>query len=252
MLFLGFALLFLVHAQNNGDLVCTNMAIQPSLWQQKYPTVVAFNGFFKATGSLAFKDSNDNDLLKVPIVGALWNQYYDASNILIGDLFLPGYLLGAPTVPLALVSRQSSNPILSASSICQNFVTPSPANLIASYSELTPAGIGYMSSKYFSLDPPTYARVFSNEMFNFDLSLVSAWSRTFTYVLGNSSDTNYLQEAVAFKYLPITQADAVAMGWTSNPATVNASRGFHAGRGVIPDSILTPAQKTLLGLSKRR
>lgn len=242
-------LLVFVAAQSNpSDLVCDNVAVRPSLWSSKFPTNVAFNGFFRADGNIQFFAPTGQALFAIPLDGSLWHQYFNVNGLLVGDLFLSGAALGYPGV-LVLSSRQVSNPMFSSDSVCQKFLAPSPSNLITSYSELAAHGIGYMESKYYSLDTATFRQVFSNEIFSFDSEMKTAFSQTNTYVLGNGTANHYIFQSVNFRYTPITETVANTLGYNSgNVANVTTTRGFHCGRGAVPVTILSDAQRTQLGL----
>lgn len=248
MLFLSVLFYVLIKAQSNpSDLVCDNVAVRQSLWQSKFPTNIAFNGFFRADGSIKFLAPTGDVLFAIPLDNSVWRQYFDSNGFLIGDLFLAGAAFGFPSVTV-LSSRQVSNPMFSGEKVCQQFMAPSPSNLIASYSELVSHGIGYMESKYFSLETATLRQVFSNEFFSFDSEMKTAFSETNNYVLGNGNANHYIASSVNFRYTPITQAEATALGWSGNAVNATPSRGFHAGRGAIPVTILSVEQRTRLGL----
>jgi hypothetical protein len=181
------------------------------------------------------------------------------SLILLDRLYLPFHwttLCGINTLTpfgfpgaLVLTSRQVSNPIFSSDMVCQTFLAPSPTNLIASYSELAAHGKGFMESKYFSLESATFLQVFSNEVFSFDSELKTAFSQTNTFVLGNGTANHYIATSVNFRYTPITMVDANTLGWNNGDVSnVTSGRGFHAGRGAVPHTILSVAQRTQLGL----
>jgi hypothetical protein len=248
MFVLCFLFAFVINAQSQSpnDLVCENTVLSSQQWTKKFPTSYAFNGFWKADGAIAFSNSSQF-LFAIPLDNSLWHQYNDAAGHVVGDLFLSGAAFGFPGA-LILSSRQVSNPMFSGYAICQNFIAPSPTNLIASYSELVAHGVGYMESKYFSLEAATFNHVFSNEAFNFDLAGLTAWSQTYTYVLGNGTANNYIATAVNFRYSPLTEAQAIALGWSGDVASVPAQKGFHAGRGAIPIGILNAQQRTILDL----
>lgn len=249
MFALCFLFAFVINAQSMSpnDLVCENTVLSPQQWIKKFPTSYAFNGFWKADGAIEFRNSAAQVLFAIPLDNSLWHQYQDAAGHVVGDLFLSGAAFGFPGV-LLLTSRQVSNPMFSGDAICQNFIAPSPTNLIASYSELVAHGIGYMESKYFSLEAATFNHVFSNEVFNFDLAGLTAWSQTNSYALGNGTAANYIATAVNFRYTTLTEAQAIALGWSGDVASVPAQKGFHAGRGAIPIGILNAQQRTTLGL----
>jgi len=132
---LSFSLFANSQSSNPNDLRCDNVAVSSALWQSKFPTNYAFNGFFKADGKITFFDPIGNVLFAVPLDNAIWHQYFANNGYLVGDLFLSGAPFGFPGVVL-LTSRQVSNPMFSENKVCQNFFPPSPSNLIASYSEL--------------------------------------------------------------------------------------------------------------------
>ncbi len=56
---------------NPNDLVCDNAAIRPELWQRRFPTNYAFNGFFRADGDLEFRNSAKQVLLKINLDNSL-------------------------------------------------------------------------------------------------------------------------------------------------------------------------------------
>jgi hypothetical protein len=242
-------LLVLVIADRNpSDLVCDNIAVRQSLWASKFPTNVAFNGFFRADGNIQFFNPTGQALFALPLDNSVWHQYFNTNGLLVGDLFLSGAAFGFPGA-LVLTSRQVSNPIFSSDMVCQTFLAPSPTNLIASYSELAAHGKGFMESKYFSLESATFLQVFSNEVFSFDSELKTAFSQTNTFVLGNGTANHYIATSVNFRYTPITMVDANTLGWNNGDVSnVTSGRGFHAGRGAVPHTILSVAQRTQLGL----
>lgn len=242
-----FAFVLGVQSGNPDDFVCENTVMSPQQWTRKFPTSYGFNGFWKADGSIEFRNNAAQVLFAVPLDNSVWHQYHDAAGHVIGDLFLSGASFGFPGV-LLLSSRQVSNPVFSENLICQNFIAPSPTNLIGSYSELVAHGIGYMESKYFSLDAATLGHVFSNEVFNFDLAGETAWSQTNTYTLGNGTDNNYISTAVNFRYNAINQTQAIALGWSGDVASVPAQKGFRCGRGAIPVGILNAEQRGRIGM----
>jgi len=238
-----------VSAQGNpNDYVCENYAMKPERWAAKYPTNVAFNGIFRADGKITFFAPNLDILFAIPLNGSIWHQYYDQAGIQFGDLYLNGAGFGFPGA-FILSSRQATNPIIGSEVVCQKFIAPSPTNLQESYSELENFGIGFMQSKYFLTNPATVAgRVFSWEAFNFDLAGQTATSQTTTNIPG-VGDAHYKATEVDFRYTPISQADATALGWNPVSApTLPAGKGFHAGRGAIPAAILNAQQKAQLGL----
>ena len=248
MLVLAFLFCLAINAQSNPtDLVCDNVVLSASQWERKFSTSYKFNGFFKADGDIKFFTSTGQLIFAIPLDGSLWHQYQDANSHQLGDLFLSGAAFGYPGV-LILSSRQVSNPMLSGERICQTFLEPSPSNLITSYSELVAHGVGYMESKYFSLEAATYRQVFSNEIFSFDSEGKTAFSQTQTFVLGNGTANHYIAHAASFRYTPITETEAIALGWSGSVATVPLSRGFHVGRGAIPVGILNAEQRALLSL----
>jgi len=243
-------LISLAHAQSNpNDLVCENTAITASQWARFFETNQKFNGFFAANGTLEFKEPGfGTSVVSVPIAGALWRQYYNAENLQIGELYLPGYLFGVPQAPLVLVSRQVTNPILSGLKLCQKFVEPSAANFLNSYSELVAHGKNYMESKYFSLESATFMEVPSNEWFSFSSDSVRASSQTISRVLGNGA-AHFINQIVTFYYTAITEQQATAMGWAAtNVASVTSSRGLHGPRAVLPVTLLSEEQRTRVGL----
>lgn len=243
-----FIVLSLVSAQggNPNDYVCDNVVISPSQWERNFPVSYQFNGFWRADGSIKFLTANNDVLFAVPLNGSIWHQYHDQAGHLIGDLFLEAAAFGFPGLKL-LTSRQVTNPMLGRNVICQKFLTPSPSNLIASYSELVGHGKNYMDSKYFSLENATLGYVFSNEQFSFSLDAQTAISRTATVLLGNG-DAHFVFQEVNFRYTRLTEAQALALGWSGDAASVPAGKGFALGRGAAPIAILNANQRAQLGL----
>jgi hypothetical protein len=236
-------LFFIAFAE--ASLVCNSVAIPPFLWEDIYPTIYAFNGFFQADGDIKILDPLNNVLLDINLNGSVWHQYFDGSNNLVGDLFLAGL---APV--LVLSSRQTLNPLFLQQRVCQIFYPPSPENIIDSYSELLPLGASddYMTSYYTSLSNTTFGQTFSNEYFAFDSIKSSAFSFTNTYATGTGVSGHYVAQAVNFRYVPISEAQATALGWSGSVANFSSRKGFSAGRGVIPVEVFTPSQQTLYGL----
>ena len=222
-----------------SNYVCAPRTMSPALWASIFPTIYAFNGFWRADGNIRIKDSTGNVLLTVNLNGSLWRQYFDASGTLFGELYLN--LAGV----LVLTSKQTVNPMFSTEKTCQIFLPPSPPNLIACYSELVAPdlAIGYMSSHYMSLIP--LGQVFSNEYFNANPLSPNPFSVTVNYATGLF---NFPQQEVQFSYTQITQSQASAMGWSTNVANFTSVRGFTAGRGAIPVEVFTPAQREQFGL----
>jgi len=243
------SLYVLVNSQGGSptDLKCDNVAISAALWQRQFPTNYAFNGFFQADGILRILDPTGNTVFSLPLSGCVWHQYFSNTGYLVGDLFLPGFFVGSPD-PLVLTSRQTSNPMLGQDKVCQNFIFPSPPNLIASYSELVAHGVGYMESKYFSLDPATYKQVFSNEFFNFDSAMQTAFSETNNNLLGVGHAAHYIYQAVNFRYTPINETQAIALGYNQNVAVFNSTRGVTAGRGAIPIEVIPAGHRKRFNL----
>lgn len=228
---------------NPNDYVCNPRSISPARWAVRFPTNTAFNGFFRADGAIRILDPLGNTLFSANLDGSVWHQYFDSNGNLVGDLFLAGL---APPGILVLASRQTSNPMLSNERVCQIFVAPSPPNLVASYSELLPLGEGYMTSYYVSKDPATAGQVFSNEFFSFDSNFTSAFSETNTFTQGPGVLGHYVAQSVNFRYVPITQAQATALGWNGNVANFVSVRGIHGGRGAVPIEVFTVEQRAQL------
>jgi hypothetical protein len=242
---------FLIKSQggNPNDLRCDNVAVSASLWQSKFPTNYAFNGFFKADGKMTFFDPTGTALFTVPLDNSIWHQYFANNGYLVGDLFLSGAPFGYPGIVL-LTSRQVSNPMFSENKVCQNFLPPSPANLIASYSELEAHGVGFLESRYLSLDIATYKQIFSNEFFSFDNNLQTAFSETNNFVLGIGNNNHYIANTVSFRYTPISEAQANVLGYNANVASFNSTKGIISGKGSIPLEILTAEQRLRVDLKK--
>lgn len=233
-------------AQFPSPYTCYNISIPEFLWPIQYPTVNAFTGFFRADGSLSALDPNGNVLFTLNISGSVYHQYY-TSGLLFGDLFLNG-LPGVPPGYLVLTSHQTINPVPLSSKLCQIFLPPTPANLINSYSEIIPLGVGYMTSAYYSLIPGSLGQIFSNEFFSLDSTLTTGFSETNDISLGNGLANHYTNTTIHFRYTPITYAQAQALGYTgSNPTSFNSVYGFNAGKGVIPVEIFSAAQRAILG-----
>lgn len=229
--------------QDPNDLVCSPTTISAAQWASKFPTNNAFTGFFRADGGIKILDPFGNVLFGANLDGSIWHQYFDSNNNLVGDLFLAGL---APPGILVLVSRQTSNPMFSRDRVCQIFVAPSPPNLIASYSELLPLGVGYMTSFYQSKETATLGQVISNEFFSFDSNFTSAFSETNTFTPGPGVMGHYVAQSVNFRYTPITQAQATTLGWNGNVANFVSARGVPSGRGAIPIEVFTVEQRAQL------
>ena len=233
---------------NPNNLVCENVASRPETWQTKLATVMKFNGLFRADGDLTFYGPGRQVLLSLNFNGSVWSQYFNANGLLIGDLFLSGAAFGVPGYAV-LTSRQVSNMMVGSERVCQKFLAPSPTDLINSYSLLEADDLGYMTSRYYSLDSATFKRIFSIEHFHFDLSMTTAFSETNTINLADGI-AHFVTQTVNFNYVPITLEQANALGYNNaNVASATASqKGFAFGRGAIPLSVLTPAQRALIGL----
>lgn len=233
-------------SQDPNDYVCGTWTMSSALWAKFFPPIYAFLGFWRADGNIRIKDPLGNVLVTLNLNGSLWHQYQDANDNMVGDLFLNGASLGFPGV-LILTSRQTIVPMLFKAKTCQNFFTPSPPNLIASYSELVAPdlAVGYMDSYYMSTNSSTLGQVFSNEYFNANPEASSPFSVTVTYATGTS---NYPAQEVQFSYTSITQTQATAMGWSGNVANFTSTRGFCAGRGAIPVEVFSSAQRQQYGL----
>lgn len=209
--------------------VCNNVALPPLLWKALYPDVYHFQGFNRADGFITLYDSTGaiipaaylpppfNTANPYSLSGSVFHQYFNGAGQMVADLFLAGL---APPGVLIQATRQITNPeFLSGGKLCQNFIISALApELLTSFSQITPTGDNFMSSVYYSSVPATLNRVFSNEVFNIDGLGVSAWSQTNSYTLGNTTTTNYLSQSVYFKYTPITETQAIALGY--NPANV--------------------------------
>ena len=222
MLFL-FALVLLANAVSpNGPQTCKNVTISPQLWQQFYPTVWHYQGFNRAQGYLTIYDPTGAivpaQYLPPPLtanpspISGIFHQYLNGAGQNVGDLYLDGF---AP-IPI-LVTRQISNPVISRGTVCQNFIYSLVApDLLTSYSEISPSPYNddYMATIYVNQD----GRTFSDEDFKIDSVGNTSWSRTSTYALGSTLNTNYLSQTAYFKYNPITETQAIALGY--NPATI--------------------------------
>lgn len=226
MLFL-FALLLLSVA--DATPVCKNITLPPLLWKALYPTIYHYQGFSRADGFITIYDPTGaiipaaflpppfNLANPYSLSGSVFHQYFNGAGRLVADLFLGGL---APPGVLIQATRQINNPIfLSGGKLCQNFIISALApELLTTYSEITPSEKDFFSSAYFSSDPATLGRVFSNEVFSIDGVDNSSWSQTNKYSLGNTTATNYLTQSVYFKYTPISETEAIALGY--NPANV--------------------------------
>lgn len=226
MLFL-FALLLL--SVTDAAQVCNNITLPPLLWKALYPDVYHFQGFNQADGFITLYDPTGaiipaaylpppfNLANPYSLAGSVFHQYFNGAGQMVADLFLGGL---APPGTLIQATRQITNPIfLSGGKLCQNFIISALApELLTAYSVITPSGKNFMSSAYYSQNAATLDRVFSNEIFNIDGTDNSAWSQTNSYSLGNTTVTNYLSQSVYFKYTPISQTQAIALGY--NPANV--------------------------------
>lgn len=224
--------------------VCTPTIINSTMWQQNYPSIYAFNGFYRGDGTLKILDAMDNTLFSLNINGSIYHQYFDANGVLYSDLFLPILVPGV----LVLTSRATLNPILSANRVCQIFSLPSPPNLIVSYSELLPLGIGYMTSWYTGAANVTLGQVFSNEYFDFDATFSSAFSKTLTYATGLGTAGHYVLMRVNYAYIPISQDQATSLGWNANALPYVSLKGIAGGRGAIPIEIIPLVQRLLYNL----
>ncbi len=213
----------------NNDLECRNVTLSATLWERFYPTVWHYQGFSRADGYLTIYDPTGAivpaQFLPPPftsnpamLTGAIFHQYFNGQGFMIGDLFLGGL---AP-IPI-LVTRQINNPVFRTDTICQNFLfSLLDPSLLSDYSEITPNPFAsdFQSSAYYSKNPATLGRVTKSEIFKIDNIGNSSWSLTNSLVVGNSSATSYLQQTVYFKYTPITETQAIALGY--NPANVLA------------------------------
>lgn len=222
-----FVLLLTVSALANNDLECKNVTLSSTLWERFYPTVWHYQGFSRADGYLTIYDPTGAiipaQFLPPPFTSnplalnaCIFHQYFNSQGLLVADLFLAGL---AP-IPI-LVTRQINNPVFTTDTICQNFLfSLLDPSLLVDYSEITPNPFAndFQSSAYYSKNPDTLGRVTKSEIFKFDNVDKTSWSQTNSYALGNSSATNYLQQMVYFKYTPITEVQAVALGY--NPANV--------------------------------
>jgi len=209
--------------------VCKNITLPPPLWSALYPDVYHYQGFSQGDGFITIYDPTGviipaaylpppfNLANPYSLSGSVYHQYFNGAGQMVADLFLGGL---APPGTLIQATRQITNPVfLSGGKLCQNFIySPLAPELLTSYSVITPSGKNFMSSAYYSQASATLDRVFSNEVFSIDSADNSSWSQTNSYTLGNTSATNYLSQSVYFKYTPITQAQAVALGY--NPANV--------------------------------
>jgi len=209
---------------SNQPQTCKNAIISPKLWEMFYPTVYQYLGFNRADGYLTIYDPTGAivpaqylppfTMNPMPLNGCIFHQYFNAAGQMVGDLFLAGL---AP-IPI-LVTRQINNPVLGKGTVCQNFLYSALApDLLTAYSEITPSGVGFMSSAYYSQNSDTLNQVFSNEIFSFDSNMVTSFSQTNTYTLGNDINTHYLSQTVYFRYTPITEAEAIAIGY--DPANI--------------------------------
>lgn len=224
--------------------VCVPDTLTPSQWAVRFPTINSFTGFYKMSGNIQILDPFRNVLLQVNLNGSVWRQYYGPSGLLFGDLFLNGLVPGA----LVLTSRLTVNPIpTKLDRVCQNFFLPSPLNLILSYSELIPLGVGYMTSYYIDKSLLTYGRIISNEIFDFDDIMNNAFSETNSVTRG-IGPLHYTSQSVNFLYQPITQQQAIAMGWTPNLLSFTSAKSFIVGRVAIPIEIFTPEQRQQFNL----
>lgn len=221
--------LLLAGALADNESTCRNVTLSSSLWERFYPTVWHYQGFSRADGYLTIYDPTGAivpaQYLPAPFTsnpvalnGCIFHQYFNSQGFMVGDLFLSGL---AP-IPV-LVSRQINNPLFRSNKVCQNFLfSLLDPSLLTEYSEITPNlyADDFQSSVYISTDAATLGRVTKNELFKIDNDGVSSWSTTNSFALGNNGATNYLQRTVYFKYTPITEAQAVALGY--NPLNVLA------------------------------
>ena len=194
---------------------CDNVVLNETSWQSLYPTLYHYQGFSRADGYLTLYAPNGAILLApVNLIGSVFHQYFNSAGLMVADLFLGGLIPGV----LIQATRQITNPEPNGK-LCQKFLISTLApELLISFSEITPSGINYMSSAYYSSNPLTLDRVFSNEIFNVDGISNSSFSQTNSYILGFNSITNYMSQSVYFKYSPITEAEAIALGY--NPLNV--------------------------------
>lgn len=227
----AFILLAVANAASpNGPQECKNVTFSQHLWELFYPTVYHYQGFSRGDGFIALYDPTGaiipaqylpppfNVSNPYSLSGSVYHQYFNGAGQMVADLFLGGL---APPGILVWAIRQISNPVVHSGTVCQNFLYSALApDLLTSYSEITPSPFGddFMSSAYYSQDPATLGQVFSNEIFKIDQAGDTSFSQTNTYSLGNTIDSNYLKQSVYFRYTPITEAQAIALGY--NPANV--------------------------------
>lgn len=221
-----FILLLTVSVMSN-DFECRNVTLSERKWERLYPTVWHYQGFSRADGYLTIYDPTGAivpaQYLPPPFTsnpmmlsGAIFHQYFNSQGYLIADLFLAGL---AP-IPI-LVTRQINNPVSRTDTICQNFlVSLLDPSLLVDFSQITinPFADDFQSSAYYSLNEATLGRVTKSEIFKIDNVGNTSWSQTNSYAVGDTGATNYLQQTVYFKYTPITEAQAIAIGY--NPANV--------------------------------
>lgn len=222
-----FVLLLVVSALANNDFICRNVTLSATRWERLYPTIWHYQGFSRADGYITIYDPTGAIVPAqflpppftsnpAPLNGAIFHQYFNGQGFLVADLFLAGL---AP-IPI-LVTRQINNPISRTDTICQNFLfSLLDSSLLVDFSEITPNPYAddFQSSAYYSQKEATLGRVTKSEIFKIDNVGITSWSQTNSYAVGNSSATNYLQQMVYFKYTPITEIQAIALGY--NPANV--------------------------------
>jgi hypothetical protein len=224
--------------------VCVPAVLTPTQWAIRFPTINAFTGFYKANGNIQILDPFRNVLLQVNLNGSVWRQYYGTGGLLYGDLFLNGLVPGA----LVLTSRLTVNPIpFKNDRVCQNFFLPTPPNLILSYSELLSLTVGYMTSYYVDNGLFSTKRAISNEIFDFDDAMNNAFSETNSIVRG-IGPLHFTNQVVTFLYEPITEAQAISLGWTPSLALFTSVKGIFSGRSSIPIEVFTPEQRQQFGL----
>lgn len=219
-----YLLLLTVSVFGSSEFECRNVTLSERKWERLYPTVWHYQGFNRADGYLTIYDPTGDivpaQYLPPPFTSnpqalnaGIFHQYFNSQGYLIGDLFLSGL---AP-VPI-LVTRQINNPISRSDTVCQNFLfSLLDPSLLVDYSEITlnPYADDFQSSAYYST---VDGRVTKTEIFKIDNDSNTSWSQTNSFAVGSTGSTNYLQQSVYFKYTPITEAEAIALGY--NPANV--------------------------------
>jgi len=222
-------LVLVVSVLGTNDFECRNVTLSAKLWERFYPTVWHYQGFNRADGYLTIYDPTGAivpaQYLPPPFTSnpvalnaCIFHQYFNSQGFMVGDLFLSGL---AP-IPI-LVTRQINNPVFHTDTICQNFLfSLLDPSLLLDYSEITPNPYAsdFQSSAYYSKDEATLGRVTKSEIFKIDNADNTSWSQTNSFAIGNSSSTSHLERMIYFKYTPITQDQAIALGY--NPINVLA------------------------------